>query len=210
MMTLIKNLTTSVFLLWTGLSCATLTGAPKGIKEADSPVLLMTEVISAPLLRDTAIKMLKQKAAATIYIDSPGGDYMAAKAFGEFLKQRRILGLPTTCFAGPNVMSAAYYIFLHCDKRYVLRSTLLFPHKIHVWFSQPISGPMMVEEGTAVIQEQANWDGKARMITGMSEVDYLAFRDSDNQFWSVEKVEALSRNKWFEVVDGYTFNVVPN
>jgi hypothetical protein len=104
-------------------------------------------------------------------------------------------------------MSAAYYIFLHCDKRFVLKTSILFPHKIHVWFSIPISGPQLLLEGAAIIEEQARWDGQARNITGMTEEDYLQFRDSDEAFWSIEYVQALSRNKWFEVVDGYILNV---
>jgi ATP-dependent protease ClpP protease subunit len=205
------SLLMGAILTWSCLACTTLSGEPKKIEEkiqvSNKTTFLLTETISMPLLKEIAIRMTLSQVPVTLYIDSRGGDYDAAKIFSRFLEARRAKGLSTTCFAGPTVMSAAYYIFLHCDKRFVLKTTTLFPHKIHVWFKEPVNGPQLVTEGTQVIEEQSNWDGRARVITGMTEADYLAFRDSDNQFWSISKVELLSRNKWFEVVDGYILNL---
>lgn len=193
--------------LWSYGTFAALAAESKKIQQSIGRTIVLAEPITMPLLRDAAIQMLELKESVTLYIHSPGGDYIAAKQFGKFLEARKAQGLPTTCFAGPNVMSAAYYIFLHCDRRFVLKTSILFPHKIHVWFSIPVSGPQLIEEGIYIIEEQANWDGKARGITGMSQEDYLAFRDSDDAFWSIDRVKELSRNKWFEVVDGYILNV---
>lgn len=193
--------------LWSYGTLTALATESKEIQKSVGVTLLLSEPITMPLLRDTAIQMVEIKESVTLYINSPGGDYIAAKQFGKFLEARKAQGLPTTCFAGPNVMSAAYYIFLHCDKRFVLKTSILFPHKIHVWFSIPVSGPQLIEEGTYIIEEQSNWDGKARNITGMTQEDYLAFRDSDDAFWSIDKVQLLSKNKWFKVVDGYILNI---
>lgn len=207
----LKPLVISLTIAWSTLACTTLSGEPKKVEQriqvSNQATFLITEMISMPLLKETAIRMTLSQASVTLYIDSRGGDYDAAKIFSRFLEARKAKGLPTTCFAGPTVMSAAYYIFLHCDKRYVLKSTVLFPHKIHVWFKEPVNGPQLIHEGTQIIEEQSNWDGRARSITGMTEENYTAFRDSDSQFWSINKVEQLSRNKWFEVVDGYILNV---
>lgn len=207
----LKSLVVSGLFAWSMLACTTLSGEPKKdqkrIQVSNEATFLLTEMISMPLLKETAIRMVLSQGPVTLYIDSHGGDYDAAKIFSRFLEARKAKGLPTVCFAGPKVMSAAYYIFLHCDKRYVLKSSVLFPHKIHVWFKEPVNGPQLIREGTEIIEEQSNWDGRARNITGMTEENYLAFRDSDNQFWSVDKIERLSRNKWFEVVDGYILNL---
>jgi ATP-dependent protease ClpP protease subunit len=193
--------------LWSYGTYAALAAEPKKIEHSKRTTVMLAEPITMQLLQNAAIQIVEEKEPVTIYIDSHGGDYTAAKLFGKFLDMRRARGQATICFAGPSVMSAAYYIFLHCDKRFVLKTSILFPHKIHVWFSIPISGPQLLLEGAAIIEEQARWDGQARNITGMTEEDYLQFRDSDEAFWSIEYVQALSRNKWFEVVDGYVLNV---
>lgn len=144
-----------------------------------------------------------QEGDTHILIDSPGGDFMAAQWLVENFKKLKQDGKTIHCYGNGQVASAAFYIYLHCDKRYALKTTALFPHKIHIIYYGPMLPQDLILDGMETLKEQQEWDAKAIGITGMSRVDYLEFRDSDDSQWSIEKVLSKSTKKWFEVVDHY-------
>lgn len=115
----------------------------------------------------------------------------------------RASGKSIKCYAGGQVASAAFFIYLHCDQRYAIPQSKLFPHKIHILYGEPVLPQELIATGIRVAEEQAKWDLMGMEITGMSERDYLEFRDSDNSQWSVLKVQQRSTKKWFILVDHY-------
>jgi ATP-dependent protease ClpP protease subunit len=176
-------------------------------QEVPGRALTLQGEVTAGKLAALALRLSTNEPMIHIYIDSPGGDYNAAKRFVKQLEKHRLKGRRITCYGGPLVASAAYYIYIHCDNRYALPSSLLFPHKIHVLFYQPVPPLVLLQEGYSIMKEQAEWDGYARNITGMTEEDYLAFRDSDDSLWPLKKVQEKSKNKWFDVVDYYLLKI---
>ena len=142
-----------------------------------------------------------------LYIDSPGGDFEAAKLFVRYMAKLQSKGRIIHCYGGPRVASAAFYIYLHCDRRYALQSSVLFPHKIHVYFAQPTLPTTLMEVALHILEEQNLWDRKAIQITGMEEADYIAFRDSDDNFWSIKQIQSRSSIPWFTVVDYYEVKI---
>lgn len=181
----------------------------KEVKALVPNTVMLDGGIEMALLMYTAAQITAQPNEVHLYINSPGGDYMGAKQFVAFMDQQRLKGKSFTCYGGPMVASAAFYIYMHCDKKFVLNSTILFPHKIHIYYRQPVLPAVLIEDGTELFKEQRRWDAEARKLTGMTEEDYTAFRDSDNDFWSVAKVKEKSGRDWFTVVDYYTVRIGP-
>lgn len=142
-----------------------------------------------------------------LFINSPGGDMRAAEWLVNQFDLLRARGKRIKCYAGNQVASAAFFIYLHCDERYAIPQSRLFPHKIHIWFSEPVLPEVLISTGLEAAMEQERWDQLGREITGMSELDYKAFRDSDNSQWSVIKVQQKSTKKWFVLVDHYFMRV---
>lgn len=149
------------------------------------------------------LRAMLQEGDAHILIDSPGGDFRAAQWLVANFQKIRQQGKTIHCYGNGQVASAAFFIYLHCDKRYVLKSTELFPHKIHIYYGQPMLPQELILDGMETLKEQRDWDNMAIHITGMNKIDYLNFRDSDNDQWSIEKILQKSTKKWFEVVDRY-------
>ena len=149
------------------------------------------------------LKALLTEGDIHLLIDSPGGDFVAAQWLVENFKKLRLQGKTIHCYGNGQVASAAFFIYLHCDKRYALRSTALCPHKIHIIYHVPMLPGELVKDGLETQKEQADWDRLAMLITGMSPADYKAFRDSDDDQWPIDKVIKKSKNKWFELVDNY-------
>lgn len=138
-----------------------------------------------------------------LFINSPGGDMRAAEWLVNQFDLLRARGKSIKCYAGNQVASAAFFIYLHCDQRYAIPQSRLFPHKIHIWFSEPVLPQVLIQSGLESAMDQERWDRMGMEITGMSETDYQAFRDSDNSQWSVLKVQQRSTKKWFTLVDHY-------
>jgi len=181
------------------------------VAKADEPapvVISLEGEVNLPKLIGIAQRMAVGDGAVHLFINSPGGDFIAAKRFTVFMSALKKKGRLTHCYGGNLVASAAFYIFLHCDSRKVLPSTQLFPHKIHLVFYQPVLPGLLLEEAQLVVNEQAAWDKEAQLITGMSEDDYLRFRDSDNKFWTIPEVMEASKKDWFTLVPYYLFKVV--
>lgn len=160
-----------------------------------------------------SVRMVAMQAAATfkdvhLLINSPGGDMRAAEWLVGQFDMLRARGKTINCYAGSYVASAAFFIYLHCDKRYALKSSRLFPHKIHVSFNQPVLPQDLIETGLQTATEQEKWDQLGMEITGMTESDYKAFRDSDNSMWPITKVQQKSTKVWFKVVDYYVLRMV--
>ena len=122
--------------------------------------------------------------------------------------QLRAQGKTINCYAGNYVASAAFFIYLHCDNRYALKASRLFPHKIHVLFNRPVLPSDLIEIGIATAMEQEVWDNYGREVTGMTEADYKEFRDSDDKMWPITKVQEKSKKHWFKVVDYYMIRMV--
>ena len=155
-----------------------------------------------------SVRMVALQAASTfkdvhLLINSPGGDMRAAEWLVAQFEMLRARGKTINCYAGNYVASAAFFIYLHCDNRYALKASRLFPHKIHISFNQPVLPEVLIGVGFESARDQAKWDEIGRAITGMSEEDYRAFRDSDNSMWPLTKVQQKSTKVWFKVVDYY-------
>ncbi len=155
-----------------------------------------------------SVRTVAMQAAATfsdvhLLINSPGGDMRAAEWLVGQFEMLRARGKTIHCYAGTYVASAAFFIYLHCDKRYALKSSRLFPHKIHISFNAPVLPQDLIEVGLASAIDQEKWDMLGMEVTGMSEADYKAFRDSDNSMWPITKVQQKSTKVWFKVVDYY-------
>lgn len=138
-----------------------------------------------------------------LFIDSPGGDMHAARWLVAQFDHLRARGKRIKCYAGGQVASAAFFIYLHCDERFAIPQSQLFPHKIHIWFNQPVLPEILIGVGIGAAMEQSRWDQLGREVTGMSEADYQAFRDSDDNQWPILKVQQKSTKKWFVLVDHY-------
>ena len=138
-----------------------------------------------------------------LFINSPGGDMRAAEWLVNQFDLLRARGKSIKCYAGSQVASAAFFIYLHCDQRYAIPQSKLFPHKIHIFYDAPVLPQELIATGLRVAEEQAKWDLMGMEITGMSERDYLEFRDSDYSQWSILKVQQKSTKKWFILVDHY-------
>jgi len=106
-----------------------------------------------------------------LYIDSLGGDFNAAVWMGRNMEAAQAAGMSITCYAGPRVASAAYYIYLHCSNRYALKTSMLFPHTIHVSIPEFVLPEELIVIGIRSLVAQKEWDGYARNITGMNEED---------------------------------------
>lgn len=167
-------------------------------------------------LQDTvnvySVREVAMAASATfnhvhLLINSPGGDMRAAEWLVRQFDMLRAQGKTIYCYAGSYVASAAYYIYLHCDKRYALRSSRIFPHKIHISFNRPTLPQELIDVGIQVTMDQEKWDKLGKEITGMSDKDYKEFRDSDNNVWPVTKVQERSTKEWFKVVDYYAIRM---
>ncbi len=183
---------------------------PVKVAQALAPNTIMLDGgIEMQILIRTAVQVTAQGETVHLYINSPGGDFMGAKSFVSFMDQQRAKGKSFTCYAGPMVASAAFYIYLHCDQRLALKSSVLFPHKIHIYYRVPVLPAVLVQDGHEAAEEQRVWDTKARGITGMNVLDYQAFRDSDDKFWTIEQIQAASTIQWFKVVDYYTVRIGP-
>lgn len=165
--------------------------------------------IEMQLLMHTAIQIQAQSNEVHLYINSPGGDFLGAKAFVNFMNQQRAKGKSFTCYAGPLVASAAFYIYMHCDQRFALNSSILFPHKIHIYYRIPVLPDTLIKDGVEAKEEQRVWDIEAQGLTGMNKEDYKAFRDSDDDYWPISKVKEKSSKEWFKVVDYYTVRIGP-
>lgn len=176
--------------------------APKSV-ELRQGTLHLTEDITVAAVMVLYLRSAIQTGDVHILIDSPGGDFRAAQWLVANFHKIRQQGKTIHCYGNGQVASAAFFIFLHCDKRYVLKSTRLFPHKIHIIYYQPMLPQDLIIDGTETLLEQQEWDALAMQITGMSPEDYINFRDSDNNQWSVKEVLEKSTKKWFELVDNY-------
>lgn len=195
------------------ITACTTTEAPVASYRARGEVLPPpVAVYQGPVTMGSSIvalkTMIKQSGPVyRLYINSRGGDLNAAKLVTEYFNRLRAKGARIDCFAGPEIMSAAYYIFLHCDRRYVTMDTILFPHKIHIYFNEPVLPRTLIEVGMATEEEQMDWDERAREITGMNPSDYKEFRDSDDNMWSMDKVLKKSTKSWLIVVPAYNFRL---
>lgn len=197
----------SVCLLF--VSCATTDTTYSSVGQAPSPppVTLFEAPVSMPSIYNAVLSMSKQPGAVRrLYINSRGGDMNAAKLMTKYFALLKSKDIKVVCYAGPEVMSAAYYIYLHCDQRYATMDSLLFPHKIHIWFSEPVLPEVLLEAGTEAKEEQDAWDKEAMEITGINKKDYLEFRDSDEHMWPMAKVLQKSKKKWLTIVPSYNFN----
>ena len=179
------------------------------IGQAPTPptATLFQAPVSMPSVLGVLMSLSKQTGSVRrLYINSRGGDMNAAKLAAKYFTVLRSKGIKVICYAGPEVMSAAYYIYLHCDQRYATMESILFPHKIHIWFGEPVLPDVLIEVGTGTKMEQDAWDQQAMGITGMDKKDYLEFRDSDDDMWPMEKVLEKSKKKWLTIVPSYNFN----
>lgn len=159
-----------------------------------------------------SMRLLYLQASSTfgefhLLINSPGGDMEAAEWFVNQMDILRARGKVINCYAGNYVASAAFFIYLHCDKRYALRSSRLFPHKIHISFDQAVLPSVLISVGMEGAIQQERWDTYAREVTGMTANDYQEFRDSDRAMWSIPKIQEKSTKEWFKVVDYYMLKV---
>lgn len=156
-----------------------------------------------------AVQQIAIQAAASftgdvhLLINSPGGDMYAAEWLVNQFDLLRARGKSIKCYAGNQVASAAFFIYLHCDQRYAIPQSRLFPHKIHILYGEPVLPQELIATGLRIAEEQAKWDLMGQEITGMSESDYQAFRDSDNSQWSILKIKQKSTKQWFTLVDYY-------
>lgn len=171
--------------------------------ELGAGTLHLNDTVTRDAILTLYLKALILDGDIHILIDSPGGDFQAAQWLVANFDKLRKQGKTIHCYGNRQVASAAFFIYLHCDKRYALNSTVLFPHKIHIVYHVPMLPKQLVLDGLEVLKEQNDWDNKAMQITGMERADYLEFRDSDEDLWSVEEVIEKSKNKWFELVDNY-------
>ena len=169
--------------------------------------LQLNQVVTGPLMQTLYLQASGQSGNVHIYLDSPGGDFNAAKWFVAKFEHLRAKGKQIHCYAGNLVASAAFYIYLHCDARYALPTSKLFPHKIHILYREPVLPQELIVTGMDTLQEQLNWDKKAAEITGMNPDDYLAFRDSDDSLWTIKQVLEKSHKKWFQLLDFYLLRV---
>ena len=192
------------------LSACVTTTQVTGIATADAsiPVVLFNSPVNRDSVREAAAELLQQKSSNHyMYINSPGGDLDAAKSLTKIFSLLHKKGDKLVCFAGPMVASAAYFLYLHCDTRYALPDSVLFPHRIHIWFPEPMLPEILVQVGVLTIREQMQWDKEGMEITGMSEEDYTQFRDSDDAYWTIPEILAKSKKKWFTVLPYYNFLV---
>lgn len=171
--------------------------------ELGTGTLHLDDVVTRDGIVALYLKALLTEGDVHILIDSPGGDFVAAQWLVSNFKKLRLQGKKIHCYGNGQVASAAFYIYLNCDKRYALKSTALFPHKIHIIYYVPMLPGKLVKDGLETQKEQQDWDRLAMLVTGMSPEDYRAFRDSDDDQWSIGKILEKSKNKWFELVDNY-------
>lgn len=177
-----------------------------GIKLGVS-TLHLNQVVTGQLVQALYLQASGQSGNVYIYLDSPGGDFNAAKWFVAKFEHLRAKGKQIHCYAGNLVASAAFYIYLHCDQRYAIPTSKLFPHKIHILYREPVLPEELIATGIGTLQEQMAWDKKAAEITGMTPDDYLEFRDSDESLWSIKQVLEKSHKQWFRLVDFYLVRV---
>lgn len=173
----------------------------------ETNAIYLQGVVSGPKMQAIFYQAMSSLGNLDLFIDSPGGDKRAAEWLINQFGILRALGKSINCYAGKQVASAAFFIYLHCDKRYAIPQSLLFPHKIHIFYPEPVLPQELISTGLRAAAEQAEWDSMGREITGMSEEDYTAFRDSDDQQWSVVKVKEKSTKKWFTLVDYYSIRM---
>lgn len=107
-------------------------------------------VLSQPAF--AALKAVENVEEINILIDSEGGYADVGKAFAEVIRARTAKGLTTNCYA-LNAISAAFYIWASCNKRYVapygafmMHYIYLIPRRVTVWNMEPIRAELQKEK----------------------------------------------------------------
>jgi len=173
------------------------------VVELGPETLHLNDTVTREVIGALYLRALMTEGDIHILIDSPGGDFQAAQWLVANFDRLHKQGKTIHCYGNGQVASAAFFIYLHCDRRYALKSTSLFPHKIHIFYQIPVPPKQLLMDGLEVLKEQTAWDNLAIKITGMEKIDYIDFRDSDDSMWPIDKVIQKSKNKWFELVDVY-------
>lgn len=182
---------TNIRKLLIALAFASLTPASA---QSISPVLriegpITVESLEAPIL---TLGALAPKQEVVLVLNSPGGDLDATEKFIEALGDR-----PKTCIVDSFVASAAYYLLLHCDKRYYLPSSQIIFHWIVLMYSSAPSSETVTKDYIELVYLQGAWDRFGRHILGMSQPLYLLVRNRERPM-RIDTLTTLSKNKWIE------------
>lgn len=81
-----------------------------------------------------AIKELKAGDELNIYVNSPGGDVMAATAMTSIIQRAKEKGVAVNAYIDGYAASAASFLVMAADNVYAYQSSMLMVHKPWEWF----------------------------------------------------------------------------
>ena len=81
-----------------------------------------------------AVKELKSGDQLNIYVNSPGGDVMAATAMSSIIQRAKSRGVTVNAYIDGYAASAASFLVMAADNVYAYSSSMMMIHKPYTWF----------------------------------------------------------------------------
>lgn len=142
----------------------------------------------APMIKEVNSSPVKDEVVISLH--SSGGDLEATRELLIAIWPR-----PLTCIVNKGVASAAYFILLHCDRRYYVKDAVIAFHWIVLEWEVIPPADIAVGTQSEVLYEQGGWDALGAYVMGLPQDFYLIIRNR-NQLMKIEHLVAASTKKW--------------